>query len=302
MNVSIGQIGIPYFDKANNRTKAFAVDICHSLAEIEQVIVRTLGILCTGDRFAIRVLTRGIDKEILRHSTFHYHNMQINFEAMILIDGFDNYIIYYGWNRPAVRTTPCEQLQAQLELLGKVSIREHKPKVFGSNVVVRVFVGGEKWARFDVLRLLEIYTHAFSGYLVDFTYQSICEMLASNITAVTLVNGEIVAVAMAEIAEINKHLTIAEISEVATHQDFQRQGFAFLAMSNLIKKLDTMKLDVIFSEVRAASFGMMAVAIDCGLIPCGNLPKHCVISSPFSEVSQSDKYGDLVVFTKLPRV
>jgi hypothetical protein len=152
--------------------------------------------------------------------------------------------------------------------------------------------------------LLEIYRRTFSGYLVEFTSQSVLEMLRSNWVSLVRQNGLVVAVAMAEIATIAQdtgNLTICELSEVATHPDYQRLGLSHLAFGQLLQALVESNIQVIFSETRAASYGMMAVAFDAGLVPCGRLEQHCVISSNYSEVGQDGVYGDLVAFALPPR-
>lgn len=311
VNVSIGVIGEVFFDAISNRTKAFLTVVCFSVAEVEQTIRAALGQTILGDRATIRVITSGVSRSELLRSGFSHLGCQFACEAILPISTGDNYIVYYGWNRALVgndrqlaRITPAKQLAAQAELLEQVMARPKKVHTFSGNVTVEVCAGSDNWPDSDIARLLEIYTSTFSAYLVAFSKETIREMLANNETALVRVDGVIAAVSMAEIATLDyggADLVIAEISEVATHPDFQRQGLSYLATRNLLQTLEDKKVDVVFSEVRAASFGMMAVAWDCGLVPCGLLQKHCIIASPFSEVGQADNYGDLAVFGLPPR-
>ncbi|MDO8509546.1 MAG: GNAT family N-acetyltransferase, partial [bacterium] len=141
-------------------------------------------------------------------------------------------------------------------------------------------------------------------YLVPFTIESVRQMLQSNCVVAVRHQGAIVAIAMGEIAECvvdGNVITISEISEVATHPDFQSKGLSHLAFRHLLTELRAKEIDLIFMEARAASYGMMAVGWDGGLLPCGRLEQHCLISSPFSDVGQDSVYGDLVVFALPPQ-
>ncbi len=304
-NVSIGNIGEAYFDAISDRTKAFLTVVCSSIEQIEQLIREALGAQVLGGRVAIRVIADGISEAQLRQSSFNCLGCVFVCEAVLPVNVSGKFIVYYGWNLPGHRSTPIDQVSAQADLLAKVMAKQKTTHVIAENTVVEMCNGESIFSDVDIDQLLHIYVSTFSAYLVEFTHEGIREMLGNNETALVRVNGAIVAVAMAEVAYVecgDEELVIAEISEVATHPDYQRRGLSYLATNSLCEVLKKRQIEVVFSEVRAASFGMMAVAWGCGLVPCGLLQKHCVISSLYSEVAQADEYGDLVVFGLPPQI
>ncbi|MFH2018406.1 MAG: GNAT family N-acetyltransferase [bacterium] len=154
----------------------------------------------------------------------------------------------------------------------------------------------------DVCDLAEIYRETFTSYLTNLCSRAVQGMVENNVVAVVRdLDGKIVAVAMAEVAEISLDgsapLRIAEISEVSTHPLHQRRGLSRLACKKVVDRLRALNIHALFSETRANHFAMMAVAYDSGLSPRGLLVQHCLIASRFSEVVQQTAFGDLIVFS-----
>ncbi len=300
-NASIGKIGQAYYDSANGRTKAFFTTLLTSVQEVRECLGQAFDEM-RGSRFCVRVLTRNVSEEQLCSIRYICRGQELSCEAVIPINKQGDCIAYYGWNKKN-RHTKSEHRQQEMELLHRVTTRLGHHQHDYTGYTVEVAIAKHDWEPKDAQDLLEIYRRTFSGYLVEFTAQSIMDMLCSNWVSVVRSDEKIVAVAMAEIAHIESgvgDLRICELSEVATHPDFQRRGLSHLAFGQLLQALVESKIDVIFSETRAASYGMMAVAHDAGLVSCGRLEQHCVISSPYSEVSQDGVYGDLVVFALPP--
>lgn len=301
-NASIGSIGQAYYDSANCRTKAFFTTLMTSLEEVRACLRQAFEQM-RGSRFCVRVMTRNLSEEQLCSVRFVCRGQELSCEAVILINRQGDRIAYYGWNKKSRRTNP-DHRQQEMELLHKVTTRQgHKLHDY-TGYTVEVAIAKQNWELKDAQELLEIYQRTFIGYLVEFTTSSIMDMLRSNWVSVVRSGDKIVAVAMAEIAQIELpvgNLQICELSEVATHPDFQRRGLSHLAFGQLLQALTESGIEVIFSETRAASYGMMAVAHDAGLVSCGRLEQHCVISSTYSEVGQDGQYGDLVVFALPPR-
>ncbi len=300
-NASIGKIGHAYYDHANGRTKAFFTTLMTSLDEVRECLQQAFD-QKRGSRFCVRVLTRNLSDEQLCSIRYFCRGQELACEAVIPINKSGDSIAYYGWNNKNRRTN-YEHRQQEMELLHKVTTRRGHHQHDYTGYTVEVAIAKQDWGLNDAQELLEIYQRTFSGYLVEFTVKSVMDMLCSNWVSVVRCNDKIVAVAMAEIASIESgvgDLRICELSEVATHPDFQRRGLSHLAFGQLLQALVESKIDVIFSETRAASYGMMAVAHDAGLVSCGRLEQHCVISSTYSEVQQDGVYGDLVVFALPP--
>lgn len=301
-NASIGNVdGKICYDALNHRSKIFSTQLLTSVQEVRRAVEMAFA-KATGTRFSMRVLTCGLNEEQLRAVTCHYHGHTVICEAVIPISQQGDSIAYYGWNDLSRRTNAQYRWQ-ETDLLRQVMERDSHHQHDYGGYTVEVPSANHEWATTDVEALLAIYERTFSGYLIAFTPQSVAEMLSSNRVSVVRHNDLIVAVAMAEIATLatsTGNLKICEVSEVATHPDFQRRGLSHWAFGELMLDLHKLGIDVIFSETRAVSYGMMAVARDAGLMPCGRLEQHCVISSNCSEVGQDGQYGDLVVFALLP--
>lgn len=302
-NASIGPIGHPVYDRPNNRTKAFLTTVITTVAEIEEELENVLA-TALGTRICVRVLTSGLSWEQIQSVSCHHHGHRLVCEAVIPVNVNDDMcIVYFSWN-DASRRTNKQQLADQMELLRKVTARDGHQKHDYTGYVTEVTVGKQDWATTDVDALLEIFQRAFSGYLVEFTSQSVTDMLRSNWVSVVRHNNVIVSVAMAEIATITTSagtMQICELSEVATHPDFQRLGLSHMAFGQLLQALIVSDVQVIFSETRAISYGMMAVAHDAGMVPSGRLDQHCVIASLYSDAAQDGEYGNLVVYALPPR-
>ncbi|HOX60390.1 MAG TPA: GNAT family N-acetyltransferase [Candidatus Magasanikbacteria bacterium] len=299
LNSSIGLIGMPYFDEKNDRTKAFYTTPLNREGEIKEVLDRFL-VVARGTRLSVRLLARNIPDAILMEIVCSRAEVVLVCEAILPVNGSGLKIVYYGWNHDSRRTNLGRQ-SSENDLLGNVRSRQCPHFHDYSDFTVEFSVGREDWSQTDVSRLLEIYQRTFSGYLIDFTVETVRTMLETNWVSLIRCRerGEIVSVAMGELVEINAGgivLSLSELSEVATHPDFQRRGLAHLAFSRLRDELVRAGVKVVFSETRAVSYGMMAVAHDAGFEVRGLLEQHCVISSPFSDSDQDGAYGDLVIF------
>jgi len=300
MESSIGRIDEVYFDSKNDRTKAFFTAILRTEKEVDINLNRFLH-QARGTRLSLRLVVEGIPDNRLR-TIFRPHLGQMMVcEAIIPITREGVKIVYYGWNDRERMTNPNLRA-AERQLLDQVLKRRGAREHCYDDYEIEFSVQKKNWTRDDVQKLLEIYGRTFSGYLLEFTQASVTNMLENNL--VSLVRrrqtGEIVAVAMGEMVEVEigtRVLRLCELSEVATHPEFQRRGLSHLAFGKLRDELIQSHVEVIFSETRAASYGMMAVAHDAGFVVSGRLEEHCVISSPFSEIVQEGVYGDLIMFS-----
>lgn len=302
-NASIGPIGHPVFDLPNNRTKAFLLTIFSKVEEIEDALENVLA-TARGTRICVRVLTRGLSAEQIHSVNCQYRGDRLICEVVIPVSVYDDScIVYYSWNDVSRRTNE-HQLADQMELLRKVTARKGHNQHSYTGYTTEVAIEKQDWAETDVDALLEIFKRAFSGYLVEFTPQSVADMLCSNWVSVVRHDGVIVSVAMAEIATVTTStgtMQICELSEVATHPTFQKLGLSHMAFGQLLQALKVSDVQVIFSETRAISYGMMAVAHDAGMVVCGRSDQHCVIASLYSDAEQDGEYGNLVVYALPPR-
>lgn len=291
-NPSIGAIGAPYNDATNSRVKGFFPRILNSIQAVHQTLET---VPTEADRTTIRVITdETVSKKLLWASTEHFHC-----EAMIPIQGIGN-IVYYGHNRPVRQTAQSIRVQ-QRRLLEGITMRNSRQDQLSPGFSICTHIAGTvPQLRRNAAKIAEIYQLTFNSYLVELDQLAVLSMLASNRVVAIQNSHGIVAVVMAEVATIDigsRKLRLAEISEVATHPEYQRQGLSRFAYRRIVNDLQADGVDVIFSETRANHYGIMAVAWDSGLKPRGMLEQHCVISSNFEEVSQTGRFGDLVVFS-----
>jgi ribosomal protein S18 acetylase RimI-like enzyme len=300
-NASIGQIGKPYYDKANNRVKWFNTNIQRNIQEVLSTLNQGISFLqnSPADRLAIRFITNEISFEELSRISISCFDNQIEMESYIPIDNKRAMVDFgtvIGIRKPSNSTENSEKF-----LLQSVIERGKKIRNISNNYSIESHGPQSQWSQKDAERLIQIYERTFSGYLIEFTVDSIMEMLQSNAVAVVRDSKEkIVSVAMAEIARIDlsdgSRISISEISEVATDPEHRGNGFATNLYISLITWLEAQKeVPIIFTEARANHAAIMSAAYKAGMKPCGKKPAHCIISSPFTEVKQPNPYGSLVI-------
>jgi len=300
-NASIGQIGEAYYDEANNRVKWFNTNIKYSPKDIEHTLEQAVQFLqeTPADRLAIRFITNEISFEDLKKVSISYSDNRIEMESFISIDNKRAMVDFgtvIGTRKPSAFTQNSER-----DLLQSVIKRGRKIRRISDRYSIESHGPQNSWDQKDAQTLTRIYEQTFSGYLINFTIESVLEMLESNAVAVARDNnGQIVSVAMAEIASIDlsdgSSISISEISEVATDPNHRGNGLATNLYVSLIAWLEAQKeIPIIFTEARANHAAIISAAYKAGLKPCGKKPAHCVISSPFTEVEQPDPYGNLVI-------
>lgn len=302
-NASIGQVGgRPYTDSRNDRVKGFGDVLQTSPAMINSSLRRALKALGNESRFTIRLpISRGVDLESVKRISVNHGQIKVTCEAIILVNNeVISAIAYFGGNRPE-RQTSTQIVEAEKQCLKNALVYQPKKRGLTNSYTVKYSAPrSNSWSPLDITRLVEIYDLAFLGYLTDFTEESVEGMLTDNLVALLYRKEKIVSVVMAEIANLSlagQNISLAEISEVATHPEFQRQGFARLLYRVVIEKLHQMQTDVIFTEARANSTGILIAASSNGLVPMGRLEQHCVISSKFTDVRQEGIYGNLFVLS-----
>lgn len=304
--VSIGSVGSPYFDSINDRTKGFLTTVHCSLDAVRETLSGILAEHKRGSRMTIRVFTSAaVSRDAVRAITLSDGLRKMQCEALIPVErkGVDA-IVYFGWNASS-RYTSRALWDDEWELVSRATRRHNGHRVLPSGYrfcMTRCDARG--YSPSDIQTLLTIYRRDYSGYLVEFTEASVREMLEVNWVATVRHEKTIVAVAMAELAEISvgtETLSLAEISEVATHPDHLRRGLGHATVSSLAARLQKQEIDVVYSETRANHYAIHAVTFDAGLRPWGMLMQHCVISSPFADLPQAGPHGDLVVFALPPR-
>ncbi|PLX28586.1 hypothetical protein C0581_01630 [Candidatus Parcubacteria bacterium] len=302
-NASIGQVGgKPYVDKKNDRVKGFGDELQTSIDIIEATLRRALQSLNGESRFTMRVpVAHDMDLDRVREIRVNGGSVRVTCEAIVPINNDQvGAIAYFGGNRPERQTAYMTHV-AEQACLNQAFAHEMREHTLPDVCVIECHAPGEgNWSDEDVEALVRIYEQAFSGYLVAFTHESVRGMLDGNLVAVVRHNGEIVSVVMAEIAELKtagEVLRLAEISEVATSPQYHRRGFARMLYGVIVEHLRRAQIEVIFTEARANSVGIMVAARSAGLKPRGLLDQHCVISSEFTDVSQDTEHGSLFVFS-----
>lgn len=305
-NPSIGAIGVAYADQVNDRTKGFFTEVHNSIEAVRGHLQRALEAPWFGSRETYRILAdRSVREADLKELMVFYGERQLHCEAVIPVCNHDTvaHIAYYACNATDRRNSPAITSQEEMLLCAVVSRDrkrgKHEPNGYSVQLSMPTAITLDEA---DIRQLAEIYHKTFTSYLTELNMGAVWGMVEGNVVAVVRVdNKKIVAVAMAEVAEISLQgtapLRIAEISEVSTHPEHQRRGLSRLAFSAVMDQLRRDNIHVVFSETRANHFAMMAVAYDCGLSPRGWLVQHCLIASCFSEVAQETKFGDLMVFS-----
>lgn len=305
-NPSIGAIGTMFSDEINFRTKGFFTQVHSSLTEVRATLMKTLSTPRFGTRETYRVLTdRSVSKAELRELQVTHDGRSLHCEAMIPVRNHDTvtHITYYAYNDPERcnnQTTTSQEEMLMCAVMDKD--RHHRTHDYKEYTVELSTPTDSQLVEADICALAQIYGQTFTSYLTDLHTLSVWAMVKNNVVAVVRDSeDEVVAVSMAEVAEIPLNSTIplriAEISEVSTSPDHQRRGLSHLACMAVMNHLRTMNIHTVFSETRAVHFAMMAVAFDCGLSPRGWLIQHCLIASNFSEVAQPTQFGDLAVFS-----
>lgn len=301
-NVSIGSIGKPYYDSTNDRTKAFIPTIVETQAQARdllQDIMKTM----QGNRMTVRILCgQNIDSASLSGIEGKIGNWDCCLEGFVPVrNGKAKAIAYFGANQPERQPSP-DTIAAEKCLLDEIcrSHTKHPHSLpVGFSLEAKSPDEPGNFNCNDIDRLIEIYSSSFTGYLASFDRDNINAMLIGNYVAIVRDSKRrIAAIAMAERAKISydaNSFTIAEISEVATHPEFHKRGFGHITFGALVERLHSDNIDLVFSEVRANHYGIIAIALDSGMIPRGHLPAHCVISSRFSEVEQESRYGNLFI-------
>lgn len=297
-NISIGQVGKPYFDETNDRTKALIPKVFENCSQIEICLRRMLD-QARGSRVTVRI--------------FAGHDISLGDLAKLQVNGADFAlklesslpcncpnrlnIAYFGANTPERISSPAI-LKKQQTLL-QTADGHAGPHQVDDCYRLRFNKGGKGWTPRDVNNTLEVYRQAYSSYLTSFTAVSVRRMLAENWVAAYDYEGDIVAIGVAEVAKIriDKYfVTISEISEVATHPDHRSNGLAKGIYRRLAAELRGKGINLIFTETRANHGAILATALSAGFTPQGLLPQHCVLTSPATDVEQTSAYADLVPF------
>jgi beta-lysine N6-acetyltransferase len=309
-NASIGPVGKLYFDKDNTRTKGFVPMVFEDVDSIGSFLSEaTQEIDPRSTRVTIRVFVRQSDVTMADLSSVvieipSWNGEPLRLEAYVPDREGCYAIAYFGANTqdrvalPSVR----EREATNVEVANRESCRAPRQLAQGF-MLYESQVGQNGLVESDVSRLCQIYGKAFDGYLVDLTdFELIDGMCIGNLVLVIRNNnGEIVSVAMAELATIElsdgQIVQAAEVSEVATHGDHMGRGFARVLYLQIVDTLVAAGVNFIYTEGRGNHIPILLAAAKAGMRPRGVLPQHCVLSSQYSDVQTNETHGDLVVLS-----
>lgn len=305
-NASIGMVGALYADPANVRTKGFVPRVFEDAVGVQGFLEEAvLSIDSTSTRVTIRVFvpTSVGETELDRISIpIDGWDAVLQLEAYVPDQSRTLAIAYFGANigsRVATQEV-AEAVTMNMANLGWLDGRS--PRTLADGFELQVSAPSKNGlSMVDVERLCDIYSHAFTSYLVDLDdAELISGMCTGNLVIVVRSDeGEIVSVAMAELAEIELDngatVTVAEISEVATHVDFRGRGFARVLYLQIVDQLAAAGVDFVYTEARGNHAPICMAAAKAGMRVRGVLSQHCVIGSTASDVPDESRFGDLVV-------
>lgn len=295
---SIGAIGSARFDSHNDRVKGLLTEVVRSGSHLRFLLTHHLSEHTRGTRLNLRIpIGHGVTPN---QTDMHWHGYPLQLEAFVPVRGHPDIagLAYYGANN--VRRMPsAETRDAERALFMRALEMPFKPI---PNVHVDVL--GADASRDDLEDLVSLYAASYTGYLTEFSVESVRAMTSTNMVLVVRDESRrIASVCVAESVLLEfpdaAPLHLVEISDAATRPGVRDHGYYSAAKYHMVERLRANRhglATVITTEARANSGRVLRSNLRFGYVYAGYQPMHCVISSLDSNVPQEGKYGNLVIF------
>ena len=295
---SIGKVGEPYVDEANKRVKWLCTDPVLTSKDLEnklEIFNKSFGIDNTT-----RITARLFVKKNLLGKIGEY------VEATIPLDGrFSDFSLVYLGRNTKDRLDSHYLCAAELEV-ARLIYKYEKSVDYGQAVYSVTSKNGfdGRAARIlddiNPLDVVDLYKNVYNGYTFDLNEDNVKKLLQnqSNVKAFILKDKKVVSIGVAELCEVSvgkKKFTFAELSDAATHKEYQNSGLYIATSSLLMKYLSSMNVDLVYGEARAAHIGVNIACRRSGRQFYGVLQKHCVISG-HKDFNEKGPYENLNVW------
>jgi len=297
---SIGQLDQPYYDKDNDRVKAFFTKSVSEKEEIEKIIrsLREMQKETNSSRITARMI---VNNGLIT---------QKNYEASIpLSNSLSNYhLVYFGENTRK-RKSRKKTIQEELRFVQKIKNNELErfkkldQKLSDQGYSVELLDNPSEQNLKDIV---ELYAASYASYTYELTPENIRKLVNNNNNYVAVVkdkNKKIVSIGVAEtenfLLELDRGrkqlFKFAELSDAATHPEHRSQGLYTSTSIKLHKMLTQNDFDLVYGEARSCNFGVNKACQNIGRQYCGTLEKHCVISG-HKDIQEIGKYENLNVW------
>ncbi len=312
---SIGSVGTPVYDAHNNRVKGFhgyVVDDPYQAGEIienSRRMARVTGATRISIRFVVET----------EKFAAHKYNSKTGLwlpsgngmwlagteTSPIPIKGCDGRGIVYFAENHLTRIEPEDVRRREKEIVDEstktANARDpfHRAHSNGYHVELQHGVTSDK----DVGKLHELYRSVYREYVFPLTEDNVAELVQNPGSITAFIRGrndDIVAAAVAEMAEIpvnGKVLSICEISDEATHPKQRGNGLNQACVQSLVDELmgSQKRLNLIYAEDRAVSRGVNQQSANLGWRFAGTLNRIGKIDAD-ADIKVGGPYEDLNVW------
>ena len=302
---SIGTVGRPFHDNANDRVKGFCTYVVDDRQVMEEYLEKARNIRNVNgvSRITLRFL-------LPTPGTNDYHTSLYGFTAPSVSQDMDDSQQYVGgfetipipltgdWRRfclryfgeNSTRRTEPDSVRIQeddiiRDSLAAVQIRDHYAKARRNGYTLETH---RDLSDRDIISAHDLYSRVYQRYLFDLTEENVADLLQNpgSITSIARDKNEnIVSIAVAEVVEIptNKGLLrISEISDEATDPAHRgnglNQGCVKKATEELIRLYGD-EVHMIYAEDRAPLRDVNQQSANLGWNFAGRLNRQCVISA-----------------------
>ena len=291
-NVSIGNIGEPFYDEVSDRVKYFSAKEYLNQAELERDIdiARELQAKQNASRMTMRaIMTTG------GYNTLNLNSNNIIIEAMIPLHTWDNHVLLYFANNNDSRRCDLEILNEEDNLIGDV--KESPTSTLQLPKGYSIEKLNDSISLADSEQLVTLYKQVFREYMCEFTQDSIKQLVNGNLVyAARSPKNQLVSIVIAELSylEVNgKRLLMTELSDMATLTDFRGLGLNRLCADKILPQVKY--FDLVYAEARACFYGSNKIFRNLGFEYGGRLIKHCLISSD-KTIEEKGDYENLNVW------
>ncbi len=299
---SVGRVGEPYYDPANNRVKGFCPEVLDNIDLVQEYVNRAMALRDSthATRITLRFLTTFPIIEY-GEGLSEYRSIEAEIPLTGRWEGVR--IIYAGHNSPE-RFVPTNISRQEYDLIANLLAEQRK-----GTITRRVETPGYTTSilsnptEADLDQLSQVYSRTFDRYMFPLTRENIASLLSPpNIVSVARDReGSIVSSVVGEIMELHTSrgdIGLCEYSDEATLTEHRRRGLGKACIQSLYDELKRNGTDVLYAEARACSIGANKVPASLGFKYAGRLKKHCIIGGA-KDIAEEGPFENLNVWYRV---